>query len=309
MLVWLLRFSWLDITALYAGDEKCGKLLDGAAEDEIRSETGQKEPFHQRDGGFAWMRSRGTSHGALLRVSRLTSPPLKGAKTVNMARPPYNSGKTRNGTMLRRIPHAELEVITGKQTAEEYLAMQRRLGKFYLKKFLEILRDQNKTGDFLEIGSGPGYQTARVAQLNQLSRIQALEPSADMIAIARSYLEQQGLGDRVKLTEGSVEDTNLVESLGKFDLIYSTFSLHHWKDPIKAIHNLYRVLKDEGALLIYDFERHWLTYYLPVGRKGISESIRASYTPKEIASMIDGLNMENFLVRRHFPYLSVIIRK
>jgi ubiquinone/menaquinone biosynthesis C-methylase UbiE len=211
--------------------------------------------------------------------------------------------------MPKRISHTESEVITGKQTAEEYLAMQQRLGKFYLKKFLEILDDQKKTGAFLEIGCGPGYQTARVAEHNKEIRIQALEPSSDMITIARSYIEQRGLSDRVKFTEGSVEDESLVECLGEFDLIYSTFSLHHWKDPIQAIQNLYRLLKNNGVLLIYDFERHWLTYYLPVGRKGISESMRASYTPKEILSMIAGLKTESSQVQKHFPYLSVIIMK
>jgi len=211
--------------------------------------------------------------------------------------------------MFKRIPHTESQVITGKQTTEEYLEMQKRLGEFYLRKFLEILDSQKKSGEFLEIGPGPGYQTARVAEHNQESRIQALEPSSDMIVIAESYMQQQQLGDRVKFTKGSVEDESLVGHLGKFDLIYSTFSLHHWKDPIKAIQNLYRVLKDNGVILIYDFDRHWITYYLPVGRKGITESIRASYTPKEISSMIDGLEMDSFKIQRHFPYLFVTITK
>lgn len=211
--------------------------------------------------------------------------------------------------MLRRIPHTAMEVITGKQTAEEYLAMQQKLGKFYLKGFLAILEDQKKTGDFLEIGCGPGYQTAQVAKHNKHSRIQALEPSSDMIAIAKAFLENQGLRDRVQFTEGSVEEERLVRSLGKFDLVYSTFSLHHWKDPVKAIANLHGALKPEGVCLLYDFQRHWLTYSLPVGRKGIAESIKASYTLQEIASMINTSKVEKYRIERHFPYLCVVIQK
>ena len=212
--------------------------------------------------------------------------------------------------MPKRNPHIESEVITGKQQAEEYLEMQKRLGRFYLKQFLRILNSQEKTGDFLEIGSGPGYQTVQVAECIQDAKIQALGPSSDMINIARSYIEQKGLGCRVNFVEGSVEDEHLVESLGRFDLIYSSFSFHHWKNPTRAIQNLYQVLKDKGVLFIYDFERHWLTYHnIPLVRKGISESIRASYTPKEIFSMISGLNIRNFQVQRHFPYLSAIITK
>jgi ubiquinone/menaquinone biosynthesis C-methylase UbiE len=131
-----------------------------------------------------------------------------------------------------------------------------------------------------------------------------------MINIARSYIEQKGLTSRVKFTEGSVEDAQLVDSLGRFNLIYSSFSLHHWKDPTKAIQNLHRVLKEKGVLFIYDFERHWFTYHnIPLVRKGITESIRASYTPKEISSMVSGLNMRNFQLKRYFPYLSIIVTK
>jgi hypothetical protein len=43
--------------------------------------------------------------------------------------------------MPKRIPHIEFEVITGKQEVEEYLEMQKRLGRLYLKQFLRILSD------------------------------------------------------------------------------------------------------------------------------------------------------------------------
>lgn len=81
--------------------------------------------------------------------------------------------------MLKRIPHTEMEILTGIQTSFDYLAMQQRLGKYYLK-FLNIISNMKKTGDFIKIGSGPGYQTARVAERNRDARIQALEPSYDL---------------------------------------------------------------------------------------------------------------------------------
>ena len=209
--------------------------------------------------------------------------------------------------MAKRIPHTDLEVITGEQSVEEYLAMQKKLGRFYLGRFLRILASQKKKGRFLEIGSGPGYQTAEIAERNRDSEIVAVEPSADMITVAKSYMEQRGLTDRVRFVEGSVEDEMLINSLGTFDLIYSTFSLHHWQDPVQAIQNLCQVLNEGGVLLIYDFERHWLTYYLPT-TKGIAESVRASYTLKELSSMMAGLNIQKYYrVERHFPYLYILI--
>jgi hypothetical protein len=91
MFMWRRRFHSLDITALCSGDEQSGKMLDGVAEGEVRSETGQNGPLHQRDDGFACVRLRGKPHGDLFGVSGPIALPLKGAKKVKMARPPHNS--------------------------------------------------------------------------------------------------------------------------------------------------------------------------------------------------------------------------
>jgi len=74
------------------------------------------------------------------------------------------------------------------------------------------------------------------------------------------------------------------------------------------LQNLYGALKTGGVILIYDFERHFLTYYLPI-KKGIAESIRASYTPKEIVSMLSVIKVKHYHVQRHFPYISISIIK
>ena len=47
--------------------------------------------------------------------------------------------KKRHMMMPKRIPHSDLEVITGTQTAKEYLEMQKKLGGFYLGRFLKLL--------------------------------------------------------------------------------------------------------------------------------------------------------------------------
>lgn len=207
--------------------------------------------------------------------------------------------------MLKRIAHTELDVITGKERAGQYLEMQQRMGSFYLSKFMRILELQNKNGRFLEVGSGPGYQTVQVARRNPGSEIIALEPSLDMIWVAKSYARTQKLRAKISYVEGAVENSDLIGGLGKFDLIYSTFSLHHWKEPVTALKNLYKALKDDGVLLIYDFVRHWLTYYLPV-RNGLKESIRASYTPEELVQMMPAAD---FKIRKNFPYVYSVIRK
>jgi ubiquinone/menaquinone biosynthesis C-methylase UbiE len=185
--------------------------------------------------------------------------------------------------------------------------MQKKMARFYLNGFLRIVEEQKKNGKFLEIGSGPGYQTVEIIKRFPGSQVIALEPSPDMIKVATGYSQSQGVSNRLMFVEGAVEDNSLIQGLGTFDLIYSTFSLHHWQEPVKAMRNLYGALKTGGVILIYDFERHWLTYYLPI-RKGVAESIRASYTPKEIVSMLSVIKVKHYHVQRHFPYMSIAIK-
>jgi len=67
------------------------EMVDAADEGVVRSKREKKGHFHQHDDRFASVRSRGTPHGDLLGVSGTTCLPLKGPKTVKIARPKHNS--------------------------------------------------------------------------------------------------------------------------------------------------------------------------------------------------------------------------
>ena len=129
-----------------------------------------------------------------------------------------------------------------------------------------------------------------------------------MIRVAKGYIQQKNMGEVVKLKNGPVEDRALLSRLGKFDFVYSTFSLHHWSDPVAGIKNLHDALNPGGTLFIYDFFRGGLFYYLKI-KKGIWESIRASYTPDELRQMVDGLGIDSYNVDVKYPYIAFTIQK
>jgi ubiquinone/menaquinone biosynthesis C-methylase UbiE len=211
--------------------------------------------------------------------------------------------------MPKRIPHTDLGVLTGTDTAEYYLEMQRRIGRFYLRRFRKMLAALGRSGRFLEIGTGPGYQTAVVAEDHPDCEIVGLEPSPDMVRIANAYVAEKGLGGRVRFVDGVAEDEVLVAGLGVFDLIYSTFSLHHWPDAPRALRNLYGALARAAPMLIFDFERRWLTYYLMPGTRGMRESIKAAYTREELAEMFRTADIRAFAIERCFPYMAAVVTK
>jgi len=83
---------WPFTTRLRSGKDGEDILVDGGAFGDVRSKTGEKGLFDQRDDGFACVGSRGTPAETFFGASGAISLPLKGAKTVKMARPPHNSG-------------------------------------------------------------------------------------------------------------------------------------------------------------------------------------------------------------------------
>ena len=210
--------------------------------------------------------------------------------------------------MPKRIPHTDFEVITGEKKTKDYLKMQKAMGKFYFKDFFSKFDKIKNNGRFLEIGPGPGYQTTLVSEKYKPTEIIGLEFSSDMIKVAEGYCKEKNLSDTIKYINGAVENTDLITSMGKFDIIYSTFSLHHWTNPTKGIKNLYEVLNEKGVLFIYDFYRGGLFYYLNI-KKGIWESIRASYRPDEIKQMLIDIAIENYSIRQKGLYMDLLIKK
>jgi len=92
------------------------------------------------------------------------------------------------------------------------------------------------------------------------------------------------------------------------DLIYSTFSLHHWSNPVKGIKNLYDSLGRNRILFIYDCFRGGIFYYIKI-KRGIWESIRASYNPVDIQKMLKGVNIMNYSINRKNLYIDIAITK
>jgi SAM-dependent methyltransferase len=143
-------------------------------------------------------------------------------------------------------------VMTGQQLAKEYLRYQKAISWIYLNGFYKTLEHTIRPGRYLEIGSGPGYQTAEVMRRFSPREIVCVEPSRDMLDAAGSYMAQCGFSKKVRLVEGFVEDTVLLNSLGQFDMVYSTLSMHHWGNPIFGLKNLLKTLKPDGLMVIYD---------------------------------------------------------
>ena len=102
----------------------------------------------------------------------------------------------------------------------------------------------------LDIGTGPGLLPLKIAERFPLSRIIGIDSSPQMIAIARRNKERRAGALHV---EFRVIDANRLEfGDNSFDKIISTGSLHHWKNPVRILDEIYRCLKPGCEAWIYD---------------------------------------------------------
>jgi ubiquinone/menaquinone biosynthesis C-methylase UbiE len=121
-------------------------------------------------------------------------------------------------------------------------------------------------GTVLDVGTGPGVLLAEIARARPDLHVTGIDLSEDMVAAAgRNTREFAG---RVRVQAGDV--TGLPFADGTFDLIVTSFSLHHWDDIDAAVPELARVLRPGGRLYVYDFRRAPFEILdTAAGRKGL----------------------------------------
>lgn len=105
-------------------------------------------------------------------------------------------------------------------------------------------------GSLLDIGTGPGWLLLTLHRLNPELTLVGLDVSPAMVAKAHGNIAQEGLSSKIEIHEGNANRMPFEEDV--FDIIVSTGSIHHWKNPARGLDEIYRVLKPGGYALIYD---------------------------------------------------------
>ena len=100
----------------------------------------------------------------------------------------------------------------------------------------------------LEVGSGPGYMTELIKKYFPENPLTCLELNEKLIEIARS---NQNITD-VQIYNGSILESDLPSE--SFDIIYTRLVLMHVPEPMKALKEIYRLLKPGGFSIISEVE-------------------------------------------------------
>jgi len=115
-------------------------------------------------------------------------------------------------------------------------------------EFIEQLVLMINPRRLLEIGTAIAYTTIRIARnLKKKSVIHTIELSEDNIETAKEYIEQSGVGDKIKLIEGDALSV-MPRLKKKYDLIF----LDADKEDYKRLFDYSMVLLKRGGVIVID---------------------------------------------------------
>lgn len=123
------------------------------------------------------------------------------------------------------------------------------LGSLYDSIAADVAARVTAGARVLEVGCGPGHLSTRLARRGLVVTGVDLDPA--MVERAKVHAERGS--DAGRAPSFLVGDAaSLAFPDGSFDLVVSTFSLHHWSDPAKGLADIGRVLRPGAPALIWD---------------------------------------------------------
>jgi len=124
------------------------------------------------------------------------------------------------------------------------------------------------TDAVLDVGFGGGASLLALARKVPRGKVTGIDYSRDMVRNAQRVLRERTPGSRVRVQWGDVADLPFADA--SFDRAVTINSLYYWPDLMAGLHEMARVLKPRGRLVVgYHspeglrvFTRNWDSFYL-----------------------------------------------
>ncbi|GHU88206.1 methyltransferase type 11 [Clostridia bacterium] len=119
-----------------------------------------------------------------------------------------------------------------------------------MKRYADIVTANAPSGAaVLEVAPGPGYLSIELAKRGY--NITGVELSADFVAIEKRNAAAEGVP--VDFKQGNADALPLADAT--VDFIVCSAAFKNFKEPLKAMREMHRVLKSGGTALILDMNR------------------------------------------------------
>jgi ubiquinone/menaquinone biosynthesis C-methylase UbiE len=140
--------------------------------------------------------------------------------------------------------HAEQFVQRmGKQLKSRYKPFAKEISEIYVKY-------QNSDNPrIMDLACGPAYLLMEIQKRIPTASFLGVDTSEKMLKYARQKLEEYGF-QGVEFKQGAAESLPLEDN--SYSIITCFNSLHDFKDPKKALSEVYRVLEKNGIFIVKD---------------------------------------------------------
>ena len=114
----------------------------------------------------------------------------------------------------------------------------------------KVAKNTTEGSNVLEVAPGPGYLSINLAELGNY-KVFGLDISKTFVEIEQKNAEDAGVKAEFRHGDAS----NMPFENEKFDFIVCTAAFKNFTKPIRALNEMYRVLRPNGTALIIDLRR------------------------------------------------------
>ena len=153
----------------------------------------------------------------------------------------------------------------------------------------------------LDVGSGPGQLLERIREKFPASKLAALDISSAMIERVKEKLPDADAQVGTAEVLPWADDT--------FDIVTNSISFHHYHSPLKALQEVYRVLKPGGKFYLMDINPNTSLARFLYNVIGIvaRDGHVTFYTKGEIYSTFEGAGFMNVQQIQEGPLVRAVI--
>jgi ubiquinone/menaquinone biosynthesis C-methylase UbiE len=144
-------------------------------------------------------------------------------------------------SLAQRVP--EISALEPKAVTQFYSLIGRvPVVRTTHRRFIAGVLGQGVTrGHALDVGAGPGQATLEIGRQRPGLSIAGVDLAAHMVAQARRQAARSGRNGRDLWLQADGHELPLPDD--SFDLVISSFALHHWEDPLLVLNEMARVLR------------------------------------------------------------------
>ncbi|GFZ33252.1 methyltransferase type 11 [Clostridium zeae] len=182
----------------------------------------------------------------------------------------------------------------------------------------EVASYVNKNANILEVAPGPGYLSIELAKKG--FNLTGVEISPDFVEIEKNNAKQANVS--VDFKEGNASNLPCEDNF--FDFIVCSAAFKNFKDPVKALSEMHRVLKQGGTSLIIDMNYKATSEDIETevrksGMKGFDKYFvklafktflkQSAYTKEDFEEFIKETSFKNYRIKKDGISLYVYLYK